>query len=323
MPCTALILASVLVFGPFGTVDDETVKEQQGAISSLERIELIGGGAVTGSVLKEDLDRIFVDIGPTIIQLPLGSVVSRKLIVAGNEVADDAETTQIYRVGDGIPLPLQEAENKARGSVVRIMAGGGLGSGFIISEDGLVVTNVHVVEGERDIQLTVYLDDVEGGARKEQVENVEIVAMNPFLDLALLRIPDAKNLPLRAVKFAAADSLDRSQKVFAVGTPRGFERTVSEGIISDPYRSFEGQCYIQTTTPINPGNSGGALFNEAGEVVGVTNMKILESEGLNFAIPLDQLKFFIDRREAFLFDESQPNTGVRYLPPPKKNQPGD
>ena len=323
MPCTALILASVLVFGPFGTVDDETVKEQQGAISSLERIELIGGGAVTGSVLKEDLDRIFVDIGPTIIQLPLGSVVSRKLIVAGNEVADDAETTQIYRVGDGIPLPLQEAENKARGSVVRIMAGGGLGSGFIISEDGLVVTNVHVVEGERDIQLTVYLDDVEGGARKEQVENVEIVAMNPFLDLALLRIPDAKNLPLRAVKFAAADSLDRSQKVFAVGTPRGFERTVSEGIISDPYRSFEGQCYIQTTTPINPGNSGGALFNEAGEVVGVTNMKILESEGLNFAIPLDQLKFFIDRREAYLFDESQPNTGVRYLPPPKKNQPGD
>ena len=147
--------------------------------------------------------------------------------------------------------------------------------------------------------------------------------MNPFLDLALLRIPDAESLPLRAVKFAAADSLDRSQKVFAVGTPRGFERTVSEGIISDPYRSFEGQCYIQTTTPINPGNSGGALFNEAGEVVGVTNMKILQSEGLNFAIPLDQVKFFLDRREAFLFDESQPNTGVRYLPPPKKNQPGD
>ena len=58
-------------------------------------------------------------------------------------------------------------------------------------------------------------------------------------------------------------------------------------------------------------------------MVGVTNMKILQSEGLNFAIPLDQVKFFLDRREAFLFDESQPNTGVRYLPPPKKNQPGD
>jgi len=288
-----------------------------------ELIELVGGNSVSGRVIKEDDEKLFVDIGLTIIQIPLNSVISRRQISATGEELERPDVETIYQIGPGIPLPLQEAESRARRSVVRVLAGGGLGSGFIISDDGLVITNVHVVEGERDIQLTVYLDDAVGGARKQQIENVEIVALNPFLDLALLRIPDASKLPLKSVKFAAAGSLDRSQKVFAVGTPRGFERTVSEGIISDPYRSFEGQVYIQTTTPINPGNSGGALFNEAGEVIGVTNMKILQSEGLNFAIPLDQVKFFIDRREAFLFDESQPNTGVRYIPPPRKNQPGD
>ncbi|MEC9476335.1 MAG: S1C family serine protease [Planctomycetota bacterium] len=317
-----LILAGVLAIClPLaGQTADPPQPEE---ISSRMQIELIGGGVVIGTVIKEGTDRLFVDIGPTIVALPLGSVVRISDFEDPQQPDDSQVGDLIYEVGDGNPLPLQEAERKARSSVVRVMAGGGLGSGFIINENGLVVTNVHVVEGERDIQLTVYLDDAEGGARKQQIEDVEIVAMNPFLDLALLRIPDAQKFPLKAVKFAAANSLDRSQKVFAVGTPRGFERTVSEGIISDPYRSFEGQCYIQTTTPINPGNSGGALFNEAGEVVGVTNMKILQSEGLNFAIPLDQVKFFIDRREAFLFDESQPNTGVRYLPPPKKNLPGD
>ena len=312
-----LLTSLVAVQSPPSSVDGPVSKVQR------ERIELVGGNHLSGTVIKQDEEKVFVDIGPTIIQIPLNSVISRRALTDSGEVVEASDSQSVYQVGPGIPLPLQEAENRARGSVVRVMAGGGLGSGFIINDDGLVITNVHVVEGERDLQLTLYLDDAEGGARKEQIEDVEIVALNPFLDLALLRIPDAKNLQLKPVKFAATGSFNRSQKVFAVGTPRGFERTVSEGIISDPYRSFEGQVYIQTTTPINPGNSGGALFNEAGEVIGVTNMKILQSEGLNFAIPLDQVKFFIDRRDAFLFDESQPNTGVRYLPPPRKNQPGD
>ncbi len=286
-------------------------------------IDLIGGASVKGVIVKETGTEIFVDIGPTIVTLPKNSIRDRRSVASKDNAEAETPEGQVYQLGSGKPLPLEEAETLARGSVVRVLAGGGLGSGFIINEAGLVITNVHVVEGQRDVQLTVYLDDAEGGSRKEQIEDVEIVALNPFLDLALLRIPNADQYPLRPVKMASSDALERSQKVFAVGTPRGFERTVSEGIVSDPYRSFEGQCYIQTTTPINPGNSGGALFNEAGEVVGVTNMKILQSEGLNFAIPLDQVKFFIDRRESFLFDESQPNTGVRYLTPPKKIQPGE
>ena len=312
-------------FSLFLSLPNNLVEAQGTARSAADQvvIDLIGGASVKGVIVKETEREVFVDVGPTIVALPNNSIQSRRVVRNGEMIEEVIESDRVYRLGKGQPLPLEEAENLARGSVVRVLAGGGLGSGFIINEDGLVITNVHVVEGQRDIQLTIYLDDADGGARKEQIEDVEIVALNPFLDLALLRIPNADQYPLRAVKMASSDALQRSQKVFAVGTPRGFERTVSEGIVSDPYRSFAGQCYIQTTTPINPGNSGGALFNEAGEVVGVTNMKILQSEGLNFAIPLDQVKFFIDRRESLLFDESQPNTGVRYLTPPKKIQPGE
>lgn len=318
-------LSLLLGFSLFLSLPNNLVEAQGTARSAADQvvIDLIGGASVKGVVVKETEREVFVDVGPTIVALPNNSIQSRRVVRNGEMIEEVIESDRVYRLGKGQPLPLEEAENLARGSVVRVLAGGGLGSGFIINEDGLVITNVHVVEGQRDIQLTIYLDDADGGARKEQIEDVEIVALNPFLDLALLRIPNADQYPLRAVKMASSDALQRSQKVFAVGTPRGFERTVSEGIVSDPYRSFAGQCYIQTTTPINPGNSGGALFNEAGEVVGVTNMKILQSEGLNFAIPLDQVKFFIDRRESFLFDESQPNTGVRYLTPPKKIQPGE
>ena len=319
------LLALILLLAPWSSSFGGAVENLSSVPADAVQMEidLIGGASVKGVIVKETGTEIFVDIGPTIVTLPKNSIRDRRLVSNGNTDEEITPSDRVYQLGAGKPLPLEEAENLARGSVVRVLAGGGLGSGFIINKDGLVITNVHVVEGQRDIQLTVYLDDAEGGSRKEQIEDVEIVALNPFLDLALLRIPNADQYSLRPVKMASSDALERSQKVFAVGTPRGFERTVSEGIVSDPYRSFEGQCYIQTTTPINPGNSGGALFNEAGEVVGVTNMKILQSEGLNFAIPLDQVKFFIDRRESFLFDESQPNTGVRYLAPPKKIQPGE
>jgi serine protease Do len=78
---------------------------------------------------------------------------------------------------------------------------------------------------------------------------------------------------------------------------------------------MEGQLYLQTTAQINPGNSGGPLFNLRGEVVGVTNMILLMSEGLGFAIPVRRVKEFLDHREAFAFDADNPNSGYRYLPP--------
>jgi serine protease Do len=98
----------------------------------------------------------------------------------------------------------------------------------------------------------------------------------------------------------------------------GLERTVTEGIISTKTREMRGDLYLQTTAQINQGNSGGPLFNLRGEVVGVTNMKINFGEGLGFAIPVEEVRSFLKRRDAFAFDNDNPSTGYRYLEPPRR-----
>jgi serine protease Do len=90
--------------------------------------------------------------------------------------------------------------------------------------------------------------------------------------------------------------------------------------VSTLNRASGGLTYIQTTTQINPGNSGGPLFDLRGQVVGVTNMIIPMAEGLNFAIPVDRVRWFLKNRDAFLFDKDNPNTGYRYLAPPAKGE---
>ena len=90
--------------------------------------------------------------------------------------------------------------------------------------------------------------------------------------------------------------------------------------ISTRARNFDGITYIQTTAEINPGNSGGPLFNSRGEVIGVTNMKLVGGEGLGFAIPISYVKHFLRNRDAFAFDEKNPNAGFRYLDPPRRRK---
>src|SRR5439155_9048893 len=110
--------------------------------------------------------------------------------------------------------------------------------------------------------------------------------MNKFVDLALLRVED-KDAPLFSwALLGESDALAVGERVFAIGSPLGLERTVTEGILSTKTREMQGELYLQTTAQINPGNSGGPLFNMGGEVIGVTNMKITFGEGLGFAIPV-------------------------------------
>ena len=126
---------------------------------------------------------------------------------------------------------------------------------------------------------------------------------------------------MKLVKLPLGDveRVKAGQPAFAIGNPLGLERTVSEGIVSTKKRSFRGILYIQTTAPINPGNSGGPLLNLRGEVIGVTNMKAsFFTEGLGFAVPVNYVKDFLRNREAFAFDKDNPNTGFRYLPPPRR-----
>lgn len=170
-----------------------------------------------------------------------------------------------------------------RGEAPRRMPRQGMGSGFIISRDGYIVTNNHVVEGAS--KVVVRLTD-----RREY--EAEIVGLDDRSDLALLRV-EAENLPV--LKLGSPEELEVGEWVLAIGSPFGLDYSVTAGIVSAKGRSLpteSGENYvpfIQTDVAINPGNSGGPLFNLAGEVVGVNSQIFTRSGGsigLSFAIPV-------------------------------------
>jgi serine protease Do len=160
----------------------------------------------------------------------------------------------------------------------------------------------------------------DGNLDREIYKDVKIIAINKFHDLALLQIQDHNAPKFKAVTLGSSDALSVGDPVFAIGSPLGLERTVTQGILSTKTRELEGELYLQTTTQINPGNSGGPLFNLAGEVVGVTNMKITFGEGLGFAIPVELVKGFLDHRDAFAYSTDNPNNPYRYLEPPSRTK---
>jgi serine protease Do len=173
------------------------------------------------------------------------------------------------------------------------------------------------VEGETQISVEVY--DVKNGQMERKVfKLVRIVALNKFGDLALLHIEDKDAPRFVSVPLGEADKLSVGDHVFAIGSPLGLERTVTEGILSTKTREIEGGLYLQTTAQINPGNSGGPLFNLRGEVVGVTNMKMSFGEGLGFAIPVESVKFFLNHRDSFAYDNDNPSNPYHYLAPPSR-----
>jgi len=169
----------------------------------------------------------------------------------------------------GVPMPPQEREGRS------------LGSGFIISKDGYVLTNNHVVEGAETV--IVRLND-----RREFI--ADIVGTDPRSDVAVLKL-DATDLPV--VKIADSDNVKRGQWVVAIGSPFGFDYSVTAGIVSATGRALPDESYvpfIQTDVAINPGNSGGPLFNLDGEVVGINSQIFTRSGGfmgLSFAIPMN------------------------------------
>lgn len=157
----------------------------------------------------------------------------------------------------------------------------GMGSGFIISADGIILTNAHVVRDAREV--TVKLTD-----RREF--RAKVLGSDPKTDVAVLKI-DAKNLPV--VPLAKTDNLKVGEWVLAIGSPYGLDNTVTAGVVSAKGRSLPDDAYvpfIQTDVAVNPGNSGGPLFNTRGEVVGINSQIYSQTggyQGLSFAIPIE------------------------------------
>jgi len=202
-------------------------------------------------------------------------------------------------------------------AVVQVRTPAGLGSGFFINEDGFLITNFHVTEGETQITVEVF-QQKNGELERQTYKQVKIVALNKFGDLALLKVDDKDAPKFARVSLGDSDALAVGERVFAIGSPMGLERSVTEGIVSTKTRQLQGDLYLQTTAQINPGNSGGPLFNMRGEVVGVTNMKIASGEGLGFAIPVESVIFFLKHRDSFSYDNDNPSNAYRYLEPTRR-----
>jgi serine protease Do len=281
------------------------------------KIVLKNGAELRGEVLKEREDSVVLDLGHTVLTLPRMEIsVLEKATASAKAAAVQGE--DIYFVEPGREaVTVEKNVQRVAESVVQIQTASGLGSGFIINKLGYVITNQHVIAGEREITVVVYRKKP-GGLEKQPFTQVKIIAMNGFLDLAILQIDDPAAASLPFVPMGDSETLTQGQEVFAIGSPLGLERSVSKGIVSIRARENGGRWYIQSTTQINPGNSGGPLFNARGEVVGVNNMKAagVGVEGLGFSIPSNVLKLFLKNREAFAFDPRNPNSGFRYLPPP-------
>lgn len=284
------------------------------------RVVLKNGAELAGHLLRQRDDAVMIDLGFTVLSVPRVEIARLDKISAAPQVAAANSTRgeDIYFVEPSRePMPVEKNVERVAEAVVQIQTASGLGSGFIINKLGYVITNQHVIAGEREITVVVYRKKPDG-LEKQAFPKVKIIAMNGFLDLAILQIDDPSVESLPFVPIGDSDSLTQGQGVFAIGSPLGLERSVSQGIVSIKARESGGRWYIQSTTQINPGNSGGPLFNSRGEVVGVNNMKAagIGVEGLGFSIPANVMKLFLKNRDAFAFDPRNPNAGFRYLPPP-------
>jgi len=214
--------------------------------------------------------------GPAVV-----NISTTKMVKRGQEFGDEGMQEFFRRFFPGMPgMPGGQEGGQGPGPMQEIPARGE-GSGFIVSNDGYILTNAHVVKGADEV--VVKLID-------KRTFTAKVVGADARTDVAVIKIT-ANNLPV--VKLGDPTKLRVGEAVAAIGSPFGFENSVTAGIVSAKGRSLPSETYvpfIQTDVPINPGNSGGPLFNMKGEVVGINSQIYSRSggyQGVSFAIPID------------------------------------
>lgn len=202
-------------------------------------------------------------VGPAVVRIDASREVSEQI----PEEFDQPFFRRFF--GQELPIPREHIER-------------GTGSGFILSADGQVLTNAHVVEGSSQVKVTL---------KDGQVYDGEVLGIDDMTDVAVVKIK-ADNLP--TVRLGKADRLNPGEWAIAIGNPLGLDNTVTVGIISALGRSSsevgvpdKRVRFIQTDAAINPGNSGGPLLNAEGEVVGINTAIRADAQGLGFAIPIE------------------------------------
>ncbi|MGF1569505.1 MAG: HhoA/HhoB/HtrA family serine endopeptidase [Nodosilinea sp.] len=237
------------------------------------------GSAIAPSLSNPNVIADIVrEVGPSVVRIDSSRTVQSGLPAAFQD--------PFFRQFFGDNIPSQPSEQIQRG----------VGSGFITSADGQIITNAHVVDGADQVQVT--LKDGRSFAG-------EVVGTDPVTDIAVVKI-DARDLP--TVTISDSDQLQPGEWAIAIGNPLGLDSTVTAGIISATGRSSRDVGvpdkrvdFIQTDAAINPGNSGGPLLNLNGQVIGVNTAIIQGAQGLGFAIPINT----VQRISADLLDDGQ------------------
>jgi S1-C subfamily serine protease len=177
------------------------------------------------------------------------------------------------------PLTPDKIAERAIPSIVLIKTASGHGTGFVVAPDGRIATNLHVIGDAQ--QATVVLAD------GRELRDIEVLGVDDDHDLMVLRVP-ARNL--RPLTLGDSTKVKPGERVVAIGHPLGLGNTVSDGLVSAVRKINPQLTVLQISAPISPGSSGGPLFNDRGEVIGVSTLIITQGQNLNFGMPVDQLK---------------------------------
>ncbi len=282
---TRLVLA-LMASGLIGGASVTALQHMAAAHAANAPVAVVSTVAATGGasvpMALPDFAQITAQQGPAVVNISVTGIVkaSDESPVARRGQQDDPFGNdpffEFFRRFQQGPQGQQRGQGAPRETPVR-----GQGSGFIVSADGIILTNAHVVRDAKEV--TVKLTD-----RREFI--AKVLGADPKTDVAVLKI-NAKNLPV--VTLGKTSDLRVGEWVLAIGSPFGFENTVTAGVVSAKGRSLPDDSavpFIQTDVAVNPGNSGGPLFNTRGEVVGINSQIYSRTggyQGVSFAIPID------------------------------------
>ncbi len=267
---------ALLAVGVLAAAGAYALQQQRAEIAAALTLALASNTPLPakGAIALPDFSDIAARNGPAVVNISVTG--STRVGYDSQGQGDDAASAD-----DPLFEFFRRFQNPQGRSSAREVPVRGHGSGFIVSADGVIMTNAHVVRGASEVM--VKLTD-----RREF--RAKVLGSDPKTDIAILKI-EAQNLPL--VALAAKDTLRVGEWVLAIGSPFGFDSTVTAGVVSAKGRSLPDDSnvpFIQTDVAINPGNSGGPLFNARGEVIGVNSQIFSQTggyQGLSFAIPID------------------------------------
>jgi serine protease Do len=272
----ASFMAGVLLTGGFwlGVENSAYFKDKTEVAAPSSALTQSAPASAAKPVLLEStnnnvISNMVKQVGPAVVKIETEAV----------EKQQASPQDQLFRqfFGGGSPFSQGEQTKQA------------LGSGFIISKDGYILTNNHVIDGAQVIKV-----NITGTSKKY---DAKVIGADPELDLAVLKINADKDLP--TVKLGNSNQIQVGDWAVAIGNPYGLDHTVTVGVISAKGRPLDiGQAkfkdLLQTDASINPGNSGGPLLNLQGEVIGINTAINAEAQGIGFAIPINTVQQVLD-----------------------------